>query len=133
MPAQTPVSAGTAYYSQNDTSPVLRRQLLEGDGTAIDLTAATSVTIIIGRQRDTHYYSPYPLIVDRDACVIDGDPTTGYVEWTPGTTKDVDQLYLPGAFHFIFEITWNDSTVQTVPAHTYEVIRVTTKPGGFIT
>ena len=133
MPAQTPVAVGTAYYSQNDTAPDLIRILKEGDGTPIDLTNATGVTILIGRQRDFHYYSPYPLVVDRDATVIDPDPTTGSVAWTPGTVRDVDQLYLPGTFDFLFEITWVDGTIQSVPAHTYETIVVTTKPGGIIT
>ncbi len=133
MPAQTPVAVGTAYYSQMDTAPDLIRVLKEGDGTPIDLTNATGVTILIGRQRDDHYYSPYILVVDRNPCVVDADPTTGSVAWTPGVTRGTDQLYLVGSFDFIFEITWNDGSVQTVPAHTYETIVVTTKPGGFIT
>ena len=129
MPAQTPVSVGTAYYSQNDTNPPLRRQLKEGDGSAIDLTAATTVTITIGFQRDFHYYSPKTPIVLRGSCDIDGDPTTGYVDWIPG----VGDLSIPGSFHFIFEINWSDGTRQTVPAHTYETLVITTKPGGFET
>lgn len=130
MPAQTPVSVGTAYYSQNDTNPPLRRQLLEGDGvTAIDLTSATTVTITIGFQRDMHYYSPYAPIVLRSNCNIEAPTTDGYVNWVPS----VGDLSPPGSYHFIFEINWSDGTRQTVPAHTYETLVITTKPGGFET
>jgi len=129
MPAQTPVSVGTAYYSQLDTAPDLVRTLFEGDGvTPIDLTGAT-VVIKIGFIRAQHYYSPYDLIVDSGPCAIVGDPTLGVVSWTP-LTGDLDP---PGEFHFIFEITFGGGGVQTVPAHTYETMVVTTKPGGFIT
>ncbi len=131
MPAQTPVAVGTAYYSQHDTAPDLRRQLLNGDGSPIDLTAATSVVIIIGYLRYQHYYSPFPRLIDRDGADIDVDPTTGFVSWTPGVVRGTDALHIPGLFDQIWEINWNDGTVQTVPAHTYEKVVVTTKPGGF--
>lgn len=126
MPSQSPVSAGTAYYSQNDTGPPLERQLLNGDGTPIDLTAATSVTITVAHGKGMHYYSPYPPIVDRAACVI-FDAVNGWVRrnWVAG------DLTPPGDYHFIFEINWNDGTRQTVPAHTYETLFIRTKPGGF--
>ncbi len=129
MPAQTPVATGTAYYSQNDTAPDLVRTLFEGDGvTPIDLTGAT-ITIKLGFQRDMHYYSPYQPIVDAGPCAIVGDPTLGVVSWTPLP----GDLSPPGSYHFIFTITFGSGAVQTVPAHTYETLVVTTKPGGFIT
>lgn len=126
MPSQAPTSAGTAYYSENDRAPALRRQLLNGDGTAISLAAANTVTITIAHSRYDHYYSPYTPIVDRSACNIEAPATGGWVNWVPGA----GDLSPPGAYQFIFEINWNDGTRQTVPAHTYETMFIRTKPGG---
>lgn len=125
MPAQSTTSA-TAYYSENDTSPALRRQLVDGDGDPINLTSATSVTIIISYARYSHYYSPFPKKVDRAACVIEAPASDGWIHWNPA----VADLSPPGSYHYIFEITWNDGTVQTVPVNTYETLIVKTKPGG---
>ncbi len=131
MPTQSPANIGTAYYSQHDTAPAYRRQLLEPDGSPIDLTNASTVTITIGHLRGDHYYSPYTLLVPRAPVTIENPRTNGWVNWGPGSTPGVNALHLPGNFDLIFEINWNDATRQTVPAHTYEKIRVTTKPGGF--
>ena len=127
MPAQTPVATGTAYYEQHDTAPDLVRTLFEGDGvTPIDLTGA-SITIRVGFQRDFHYYSPYTPIVDAGVCAIVGAPTDGNVSWSPLA----GDLSIPGSFHFRFTITFGSGAVQTVPAHTYETIVITTPIGGF--
>lgn len=127
MPAQTPVSVGTAYYEQHDTAPDLVRTLFEGDGTTpIDLTGAT-ITFRLGFQRDMHYYSPYTPIVDAGPCVIVGAATLGVVSWTPLAAD----LNIPGSFHFRFTITFSGGKVQTVPAHTYERLVITTPIGGF--
>ena len=127
MPAQTPVATGTAYYQQNDTAPDLVRTLFEGDNiTPIDLTGAT-ITFRLGYQRDMHYYSPQPPIVLAGPCAIVGDPLNGEVSWTPLP----GDLRIPGSFHFSFRITFPSGGRQTVPAHTYETLVITTPIGGF--
>ncbi len=127
MPTQTPVSTGTAYYEQNDTAPDLVRTLFEGDGvTPINLTGAT-ITIRVGYQRDFHYYSPQTPIVLAGPCAIVGAPTDGKVSWTPLP----GDLSIPGLFHFRFTIIFPSGGEQTVPAHKYETIAVTTPIGGF--
>lgn len=125
MPSQSPASVGTAFYSQGDTAPALRRRLLEGS-TPIDLTNATSVTITISYARYSHYYSPFEKKVDRYACNIEAPATDGWVNYVPLSTH----LDIVGEYHYIFEINWNDGTRQTVPAHTYETLIVRAKPGG---
>jgi len=129
MPAQSPSRAATAYYSQNDTSPPLRRQLQDGDSEPIPLTNASSVTLTLAHQREDHYYSPRTPTVERASCFIEDPRTDGWVFWVPA---DGD-LHLPGSYHLIFEINWSNGTRQTVPAHTYETLVITTKPGGFET
>ncbi len=127
MPAQTPVSVGTAYYQQHDTAPDLVRTLFEGDGvTKINLTGAT-ITLRLGFQRDFHYYSPYTPVVDAGPCAIVGPGTDGKVSWTPLA----GDLNIPGLFHFRFTIIFAGGAEQTVPAHTYERLVITTPIGGF--
>lgn len=125
MPAQS-TATGAAYYQENDTAPDLVRQLLDGNGDAIDLSDADTVTITIAYARYSHYYSPYEKIVDRASCDIVAPATGGWVSWTPG----VGDLSPPGSYHYIFEINWQDGTRQTVPSNTYEPLIVRTKPGG---
>lgn len=125
MPSQTTVSA-TAYYSENDTAPDLLRQLVDGVGNPIDLSDATTVTIIVSYARYSHYYSPFPKKVDRGPCDIVAPPSDGWVSWTPAA----GDLSPPGVYHYVFEVTFNDGTKMTVPANTYETLVVTTKPGG---
>ncbi len=127
MPTQVPVATGTAYYQQHNTAPDLVRTLFEGDGvTPINLTGAT-ITIRVGFQRDMHYYSPYTPIVDAGPCAIVGPATDGVVSWSPLA----GDLSIPGSFHFRFAITFGSGAVQTVPAHTYETLVITTPIGGF--
>ena len=113
-------------------APPLRRQLLNGDGTAIDLTLVTSVNILIAHARYDHTYSPYPPIVPWDACAIEAPEVDGYVQWIPGIVRGVDALWLPGTFQYIFEINFDSGARQTVGPNTYEHLHVRTKPGGFI-
>lgn len=124
MPSQA-TETGTAYYSENDRAPALRRQLVDGDGNPIDLSTATSVTIIIGRQRWSHYYSPYTRLVDRGVCNIEAG-TDGWVNWVPGD----GELSPPGNYEFVFEITWPGGLPETVPPNSYETLIIKTKPGG---
>ncbi len=128
MPAQSTTPA-TAYYSEGDTAPALARQLLDGNGDAIDLTNASKVEIRVAHAQESHYYSPYEPIVDFDAasnpCTIT-DAANGQVSWTPGA----DDLTPPGAYHYVFKITYNDGSVETVPNNSYETMVIRTKPGG---
>ena len=130
MPAQSTTPA-TAYYSEGDTAPALARQLLDGDGNAIDLTNASKVEIRIAHARYSHYYSPYEPIVDFDAasnpCSID-DAVNGWVSWSP----DAGDLSPAGSYHYVFKITYSDATEETVPNNTYETLIVRTKPGGSV-
>ena len=131
MPAQTP-TVGRAFYAQGDTYPPLRRRLLNGDGSPIDLGVTPNVAdvvIDIAYSSYSYYYSPQRKIVDAGPCVVEdqADPESlGYVQWFP-QPGDLDT---PGSHQFRFKIIWPSGEIQHVPANTYEVIHVTVPTGG---
>ena len=125
MPAQT-AAASTVHYTEGDTNG-FTRTLLDTDGSALDLSAATAVTIRIGYARYSHYYSPYTVIVDDAACSIDADPTTGKVTFTPASSSVMSP---PGTYHYSYRITWSDGTQETVPEVGYESLVIQTRIGG---
>lgn len=132
MPAQT-ITSGAAFYAQGDTAPNLRRRLLNGDGTPIDLGDVpddADVTIDIGYSSYSYYYSPMRKIVSAGPCIVEqpqSDPDVmGWVQWAP-QPGDLDT---PGDMLYRFKITYPDSTVQHVPPHTYESLTISTPVGG---
>jgi hypothetical protein len=124
MPAQSTTS-GAAYYSENDTAPLLTRQLLDGNGNPYNLEDATAVTITIAPTSWSQYYSPMAPIVDRGPASV-SNASLGYVVWEP----QVGDLSPPGSYSYIFEVTWNDGSIQTFPPNSYETLIIRTKPGG---
>lgn len=131
MPAQS-ATTGVAFYEVGDTFPPLRRQLLNGDGTPIDLGVTPNVAevfISIAYSSYDYYYSPQRKIVENAVCVVEDQAvpdSLGFVQWFPGPT-DLD---VPGDHQYRFRIVWPSGEQQTVPANTYEVIHVTTPVGG---
>lgn len=90
---------------RNDTKPYLAVQLLDGNGSAIDLTTGSSIYFNLATNDNTH------TSVFSGAAVITGS-TTGEVEyrWASGNTAR-SGLYLGE-----FETTFNDATVLTLPS-----------------
>lgn len=128
MPAQTTASR-VVYYSENDTAPDLVALLEDGDGNAIDLTGA-SVAITIAYAKADYFYQPTAKIVDAYACVPDPDQVTntGIVRYTPAA----GHLTPPGAFLYVFEVTYSGGGVQTLPANTYLPLIIRTPVSGSI-
>lgn len=132
MPSQTKQGSSVYQYIEYSTGPPLEKQLLHPQtGEPIDLTDATSVTISIAwaMPHGSYYTSPRDRIVSEQPCDID-DAATGWVSWTPGTTKDVDALTPPGTFLYQHEINFNDGTEWVVPSNTYEPLIVRARVGG---
>lgn len=131
MPAQT-FETGRAFYSENDTAPNLRRQLLDGDGEPINLGVTPDVAevrIYIGHQSWDFYYSPYELIVDGGLCIVEDQAvadSVGWVQWEPG----VGDLSPPGNYLYHFKVTYASGKVQTIPPHTYETLQIQSPVGG---
>ena len=121
MPAQTP-HVGQAFYQEGDTFPNLRRQLLDGTGTPLDLTGCT-VFIDIAHSSYDYYYSPMRRIVEDSACIVEGG-TDGWVQWEPAG------LTPPGNFRYRFKIVNGSGKIQHIPSNTYESLVITERTGG---
>ena len=103
--------AKTFKIKRNDTRPYLAAQVLQANGSAVDLTNTTGVYFNLSTNDNT--YTP----VFSGAAVITGS-TTGEVEyrWAAGDTNR-SGLYLGE-----FEVTFTDSSVLTVPSdHSFAV------------
>ena len=134
MPAQANTS-GAVYYVEFDTAPPLRACLKDGQGDAIDLTGAgVTITIAFAMPRGSYYTSPRDQIVIRSE--VDGDAdqvaNKGFVSWTPEPQGSNEEGILtpPGQFLYVFEITYQDGTRQTIPANTYQTMIITSPVGG---
>ncbi len=94
----------TAYYKRGDTKPITA-QLKQGNGRPVDLSDATDVALLF-RQVD-------------GSGTLDGDceiteATKGKVSFTPD-----DDDFVAGVYHAEFQVTFADSSVQTIPSDSY--------------
>lgn len=96
---------------QGDTGPVLRRQMLDANGDAVDLTSATDVEFHMRYEGTTT-----PLI--NAAADPDGDQVTntGYVEYAWDTADLADVV---GVVEAEFTATLADGTIVTFPNRGY--------------
>ena len=99
---------------RNDRLPALRVQLLRDDGTIVNLTTATAVTLKMG--------APFNLNVA--AVVIDA--VNGIVEyaWAAGNTNVTE-----GNYRAEFEVTWPGGIPETFPTDGYIIVQVYTDLG----
>lgn len=97
----------TFTIKQNDTRPLLTRQLLDENGDAVDLTTADEVVF--------HMRG----VITDGVCTID-DAAGGEVsyEWQTGDTATV------GEYEGEFEVHWTDGGIQTFPNPGYLQISV---------
>ena len=131
MPAQTARSV-VPEYAMYDTAPPLAQFLLDGNGDPINLTGATVVINISPTYSGYGSHEPSRL-VDGGACVPDPDQSPwdqggnrGLVRWFPGT-NDLDRW---GTFAYNFEVTYSDTTVQTISPKGDNVLIVRHPIGG---
>lgn len=102
----------TFYIKQNDTSPSLQATLLDGDGTAVDLTGAT-VTFHLRPEAGGS------AVVDASATVVTAASGIVRYDWIAADTATA------GAFHGEFEVTYSDSSVGTFPNDDYIAVEIT--------
>lgn len=91
------------WIKQNDRLPVLERQLLNSDGSAVDLSSSTGVTF-----RMTRFGETTPKV---EAAAIISDPDEGMVQyhWQAGDTDT------PGTYESEFEVAFTGFSSLTVP------------------
>jgi len=95
---------------QNDTLPVLEAQLLNEDGTPINL-------VLCG----VHFHMKTldgKKLINRPAEIIDNEAGKVKVAWQEGDTSKV------GLYKCEFEIVFTDSTVLTIPNDGYFFVRI---------
>ncbi len=134
MPSQSN-NAGAVYYVEFDTAPPLTACLKDGNEDPIDLTGAdVKITIAFAMPRGTYYTSPRDQIVIRADVDVDPDQVAnkGFVSWTPEPQGSNEEGILtpPGQFLYVFEVTYQDGTRQTIPANTYQTLIITSPVGG---
>ena len=102
---------GTFYIKQNDTQPALRAQLKDGDDVPIVLTGST-VRFHMRTLTGT-------VVVDAAATII--TPANGIVQynWQAADTATV------GSYQAEFEVTYQDTTIETFPNSGYIRIQIT--------
>lgn len=90
---------------EGDRHPSPRVALVDEDGTAIDLTTATSVTVHMAPK-----YGAGPAVFDDLACTVI-DATEGHVEFDwPALSTDT-----PGDYWLRWTVTWSSGREQTWP------------------
>lgn len=110
------------HIKQGDTAPALVALLVENsDGSAVDLTAASAVRIIVGRHRDTG--TP---IIDAACTITDAAAGEVTYSWQTGDTAD------PGRYDVEYEIAWNDGTYQTAPSQGFNRLVIWDDLGGTV-
>jgi len=118
MPTQQTKTPRTVQRIEFSTGPPIRNQLLDPEDNPIDLTDATvTISVAFTFPHSGYYRSPRDQIITEQACDIDADQVEniGYVDYTPGTTADVDALTPPGRFSYQYNVTMLDGTVWYWP------------------
>ena len=101
-----------AYWKQNDTSPALQEQLLDGTGTVVDLTGA-SVKFMAWFPGDT-------AVKINAAATIVGAATNGTVKYTPSAT-DTNTV---GDLMVEWQVTFAGGAIETFPNSGWQKVRV---------
>ena len=123
MPAQTGTRR-TAYYSELDTAPPLRQQLIDGSGDPLVLTGCR-VFITIAYRRWSFYYSPTKKIVDDLEISVEAG-VDGWTNYNPA----VGHLTPAGEFLYRYRILYADLTVQHIPPHSWLPMHISSPTGG---
>jgi hypothetical protein len=98
---------------RGDTEPVLRRQLLQGDGTPIPaLDTAQAINLVMRLKSSDPLTDPVFL---KKPCVLT-DAVNAWVEfrWAQAGADPAD-TWQAGAYWGEIEIVWGDGSIETVP------------------
>ena len=99
------------YLKQNDTSPNIQAQLLDGDGFPIDVSLAT----VRFHMRD----ATGTVIIDEPAVILSATDGTVEYGWDAADTATA------GPFQAEFEVTYESGKIETFPNASYIEIVIT--------
>ena len=100
-----------AYWKQGDSAPALLATLVDGDGVAVNLTAASVKFMMWG---------PGDAAVKVNSAATITDAATGKVSYTP-TALNTDT---PGDYIVEWQVTFSGGAIETFPNADWQKIRV---------
>lgn len=103
----------TFTIKQNDLSPSIQTQLLDGAGDPVDITGNLGVTFHMRLAVD-----PFTVVIDEAATVVDAATGTVRYDWQSGDT-DTNAVYQAE-----FEVIYADSKPETFPNDSYITVTV---------
>jgi len=93
-----------------------------------------TISVAQGLELENYYVQPTGHIVNWSPCKIDPDQTEegnrGWVYWSPGPIGSDSALTPPGNYLYQFTITYQDGSIQNIPADTYLPMVIRTRVGG---
>jgi len=111
----TGVRSNTFEIKQGDNSPFLETTLLDGEGVALDLTDATTVTLSM-----TPCEHPRTPVLDNVAADFDADATGSvWYEWQAGDTD------VAGRYNIEWTVIYPSGLHLTIPSKGYDIVEVT--------
>jgi hypothetical protein len=112
----SPASRTNSFeIKQGDTSPRLETNLYDGDGVALDLTAAISVTLTM--ELAAH---PRTKVLNNAAASFTADATGSvWYQWVAGNTATA------GKYNIEWRVTFPLGQITTVPSRGYDIVDVT--------
>ena len=99
------------FIKQNDTSPAMQIQFLDGDGDPVSISGGT-VKFKMSR------FNTGEKIVDSNAIIANGEIGIAYYLWNAADTAQ------QGVFKSEFEVTYSDGYVETFPNDGYITIDI---------
>lgn len=99
----------TLQMKKDDLEPKFIATLRNADGTAVDLTNATSVSLIVKQQGGPKYFKGSAVFIDRSNGIVS-------YTWASGNTDTV------GSFQMEWEVIWPTNRQETFPNTGYDTL-----------
>lgn len=100
---------GTLQMKKDDLEPKYVATLRNADGTAVDLSNATSVSLIVKQQGGAKYFKGTAAFIDKPNGIVS-------YTWTSGNTDTV------GSFQVEWEVIWPTNRPETFPNVGYDTL-----------
>lgn len=100
---------GTLTMKKDDLEPKYVATLRNADGTAVDLTNATSVSLIVKQQNGAKNFKSAGAFVNRANGIVS-------YTWTSGNTDTT------GTFQMEWEVVWPTNRPETFPNNGYDTL-----------